>query len=170
MITRCSSSSTSPGKGEVDREAGGRGSASRFHRTRTMTTRARALRKVPTDAELRLWKALRRNQLNGLPFRRQHPIGPYVLDFYCPPAQVAIEIDGGQHTSERSRQHDQERSRWLHDHGIEVIRFWNNEVLSNLGGVLDAIARTTVRKTPSRRDMRADLPLLGGGQDSGGGS
>lgn len=163
-------SSTSPGKGEVGREADGRVSLFRFSRTRTMTARARNLRHTPTDAELALWKALRRNQLRGLTFRRQHPVGKYVVDFYCPAACVAVEIDGGQHASARNKTHDEGRTRWLSDQGIEVIRFWNNDVLSNLTGVLEAIAHKIEQKTPTRRDTRADLPLSGGGEEKGGAS
>ncbi|RIK96174.1 MAG: hypothetical protein DCC74_11065 [Proteobacteria bacterium] len=156
---------TSPDKGEVGpRKRIGRGSASQFARTRAMTAKARSLRHVPTDAELALWKALRRKQLLGIAFRRQHPVGNYVLDFYCPSHRIAIEIDGGQHASEQNRQKDATRSRWLSGQGIEVLRFWNSDVLSNLAGVLDSIASAISRTTPTRRDDRADLPLSGGGE------
>lgn len=159
------SSFTSPGKGEVGpRERTGRGSVSRFTRTRAMTAKARGLRHTPTDAELALWKALRRKQLLGLAFRRQHPAGNYILDFYCPSHRIAIEIDGGQHASEQNRKKDAVRSQWLSHQGINVLRFWNNDVLSNLTGVLDSIAAAINGTTPTRRDNRADLPLSGGGE------
>lgn len=162
--------STSPCKGEVDRAAGGRGSASRFSRTKSMTAKARGLRQKPTDAELALWKALRRGQLREAAFRRQHPIGRYVLDFYCAACRLAIEVDGGQHASKDARRSDRVRSHWLTSNGVCVLRFWNNEVLSNLQGVLEVIAlkidalALTYEKTPSRREARADLPLSGGGE------
>ena len=150
---------TSPCKGEVDREAGGRGS--RFSRTRTMTVRAKRLRSNMTDAETCLWHALRRDQLNGLHFRRQHPIGPFTLDFYCPSLRLAIEIDGGQHAEQR-KQADERRTRWLAEKDIAVVRYWNNEVLGNLQGVLaDLVTQIEMRArevTPS-----PTLPLSGGG-------
>lgn len=154
---------TSPCKGEVDREAGGRGS--RFARTEAMTSRARKLRELPTDAEQILWKALRRNQLHGASFRRQHPVGPYVLDFYCSAARLAVEVDGGQHASGMVKKRDERRDRWLSAKNIRMLRFWNNDVLSNLEGVLQTIsAALNLDKTPSRREECADLPLSGGGK------
>ena len=156
---------TSPCKGEVDREAGGRGSASRFSRTAGMTSKARRLRRIPTEAEKSLWKALRRDQIRGVSFRRQHPIGRYVLDFYCPSARLAIEVDGGQHASGQQKESDLSRDQWLAAQGIRILRFWNNDVLSNLEGVLQTII-VDLEKTPSRRAERADLPLSGGGDRS----
>jgi very-short-patch-repair endonuclease len=152
---------TSPCKGEVDREAVGRGSSLRFSRAAGMTSKARELRKIPTEAEKVLWKALRRDQL-GVSFRRQHPIGRYVLDFYCPSAGLAIEVDGGQHAAGHQKDIDHRRDQWLSADGIRMLRFWNNEVLSNLEGVLQTIVME-LKKTPSRRAERADLPLSGGG-------
>jgi len=85
-----------------------------------------------TDAEKALWRVLRDKQFHDLRFRRQHPIDLYVVDFYCASKQVVIEIDGGQHTSEG----DAERMALLERKGLRVIRFWNNEVLENLDGVI----------------------------------
>jgi very-short-patch-repair endonuclease len=124
---------TSPCKGEVDREASGRGS--RFSRTQVMTARARKLRGNMTDAETRLWRALRRSQLNGFQFRRQHPIGPFTLDFFCPSLRLAIELDGGQHAAQQKRA-DERRTLWLSEKNISVVRYWNNDVFGNLQGVL----------------------------------
>jgi very-short-patch-repair endonuclease len=150
---------TSPCKGEVDREAGGRGS--RFSRTQLMTARARKLRGNMTDAEARLWRALRRGQLNGFQFRRQHPIGPFTLDFFCPALRLAIEIDGGQHAVQQKRA-DERRTQWLSEKSIVVVRYWNNDVFSNLRGVLAdlvaAIENRARKVTPS-----PTLPLSGGG-------
>jgi very-short-patch-repair endonuclease len=126
-----------------------------------MTTRAKTLRHNMTDAEARLWHALRRDQLNGLNFRRQHPVGPFTLDFYCPSLRLAIEVDGGQHAAQQ-KQADQRRTRWLANRGIVVVHYWNNEVSSNLSGVLsDLLMRADGRAqavTPS-----PTLPLSGGG-------
>ena len=99
--------------------------------------RSRELRNAPTEAELRLWKHLRNRQLGGYQFRRQHPAGPYILDFYCPEVKLAIELDGSQHV-ERAEQ-DAERTEFLGRFGIKVLRFWNVEVFKNTDGVLQVI-------------------------------
>jgi len=99
--------------------------------------RARQLRSAPTDAEIRLWSRIRRRQIGNFRFRRQHPIGPYVVDFFCPEAKLIVEVDGGQHAI-RERE-DAERTQWLEQRGYSVLRFWNNEVLGNTEGVLLAI-------------------------------
>jgi very-short-patch-repair endonuclease len=96
---------------------------------------ARDLRRRTTDAERVLWKALRSSQLDGLKFRRQHPAGPYILDFFCEQLSLAVEVDGGQHSIEA----DATRTRALAVHGIRIVRFWNNDVLTNLPGVLETI-------------------------------
>ena len=93
---------------------------------------ARRLRRDQTDAEQKLWRHLRDRQLNGHKFRRQHPEPPYILDFYCEKEKLAIEVDGGQHAPEI----DKERTDILTERGIKILRFWNNEVLSNIEGVL----------------------------------
>ena len=97
---------------------------------------ARILRATPTDAEIRLWSRLRRKQLEGFRFRRQHPLGPYVVDFFCPDAKVVVEVDGGQHADSAS---DAARTRWIEARGYRIVRFWNNDVLANTEGVLLAI-------------------------------
>ena len=158
-------SPTSPCKGEVDREAGGRGS--RFSRTKDMTARARYLRGNMTDAEQRLWRALRRDQLNGLSFRRQHPLGPYIVDFYCPRLQLVVEVDGGQHAEQR-KQADQRRTQWLAEKGVTVVRYWNNEVLSNLEGVLGDLLAHTERLSQTVATPSPALPLAGGGRTAAG--
>ena len=154
-------SPTSPCKGEVDREAGGRGS--RFSRTKDMTARARYLRGNMTDAEQRLWRALRRDQLNGLSFRRQHPLGPYIVDFYCPRLQLVVEVDGGQHAEQR-KQADQRRTQWLAEKGVTVVRYWNNEVLSNLEGVLGDLLAHTERLSQRWQPPPRPSPLQGEGE------
>jgi very-short-patch-repair endonuclease len=127
-----------------------------------MTARAQHLRHDPTYVERKLWQKLRRNQLENLSFRRQHPIGPYVMDFYCPALRLAIELDGGQHNFDQNRRKDERRTMWLRSNGIEVLRFWNNDVMSNLDGVLSEIARVASDMTPS-----PTLPLSGGGRRRG---
>ena len=102
------------------------------------SSKARQLRVVMTDAERRLWSALRGRRLQGFKFRRQHPLGPYVLDFACVEHRLVIEADGGQHADCDT---DRRRTAWLEARGWRVIRFWNNEILENTDGVLDAILR-----------------------------
>ena len=99
--------------------------------------RARRLRRNQTDAEARLWSRLRRNAL-GVSFRRQHPLDPYIVDFVCLEARLIIEADGGQHNEERA-EHDARRTAWLREHGYDVLRFWNNDILSNTDGVIEVI-------------------------------
>ena len=153
--------STSPCKGEVDREAGGWGS--RFSRTKDMTARARSLRANMTDAELRLWGALRRDQLNGFSFRKQHPIGPYTVDFYCSRLRLAVEVDGGQHAEAR-KEADERRTLWLAEKGVTVVRYWNNEVLSNLEGVLSDHLAHMEKLSQAATTPTPTLPLSGGGR------
>jgi very-short-patch-repair endonuclease len=100
---------------------------------------ARSLRKNMTDAEQLLWRCLRRKQVGGFRFRRQHPVERFVLDFYCAEVKLAVEIDGGQHNDPAARFHDRERTAFLEQQGIRVIRFWNSEVMENLEGVLQRI-------------------------------
>jgi very-short-patch-repair endonuclease len=95
---------------------------------------ARKLRSNPTDAEMRLWSRLRRKQVDGHRFRRQVPLGSYVVDFACLEARLIVEVDGGQH-GER----DAARTAWLEAQGFRVLRFWNNDVLENTDGVIEAI-------------------------------
>jgi len=107
--------------------------------------RARQLRLTMTDAERRLWAALRGRRLQGYKFRRQHPLGPFVLDFVCIEHRLVIEADGGQHADNTN---DQRRTRWLENRGWRIIRFWNNEILSNTEGVAEAILRALNSENP----------------------
>jgi very-short-patch-repair endonuclease len=102
-----------------------------------LTPIARRLRRDRTEAESRLWYHLRNRQLEGAKFRFQAPIGPYVADFLCVEAKLIIELDGGQHSVQVEK--DAVRTLALEAAGYRVIRFWNNDVLSNTTGVLDAI-------------------------------
>jgi very-short-patch-repair endonuclease len=103
---------------------------------RRPTTTARRLRRDATDAEQRLWFALRA-KCRPWKFRRQHPIGQRIVDFACPARKLAIEIDGGQHAAHHVA--DSARSAELAGHGYRVIRFWNNEVIDNIDGVLGVV-------------------------------
>ncbi|MEE9559100.1 MAG: endonuclease domain-containing protein [Candidatus Brocadiales bacterium] len=124
-----------------------------------LTTVAKNLRKRPTDAERLLWKHLRSKRFEGLKFRRQHPIGNYVVDFACLEKQIVIEVDGGQHTIEKNK--DEERDRWLEKEGYKVLRFWNNEVLTNVEGVSEVVKSNCLSHPP------LTPPLKGGGKEAG---
>ena len=94
------------------------------------------LRKEPTPAEAKLWSQIRNDQL-GVNFRRQHAIGNYIPDFVCIQKKLIIELDGNQHLEQE--EYDQDRTKYLESQGYKVIRFWNNEVMNNIEGVILAI-------------------------------
>jgi len=100
---------------------------------------ARELRQSQTEAERSLWAKLRNRQLEGVKFRRQQPIGPYIVDFVSFERKLVLEIDGGQHNEPATQQRDEERTAWLKGQGYQVLRFWNNEILKNVEGVLERI-------------------------------
>ena len=100
------------------------------------TLRSRQLRANQTDAETKLWNHIRNRQINGCKFVRQEPIGRYICDFVCRKKLVVIEVDGGQHSESLA---DEARDRYLRAQGYRVMRFWNNDVLSNIDGVLAVI-------------------------------
>jgi very-short-patch-repair endonuclease len=104
---------------------------------------ARALRTRMTDAERRLWSLLRGRRLAGYKFRRQHPLGPFILDFACFNHQLAVEADGGQHADSDD---DQRRTRWIEAQSWRVLRFWNNEILTNPSGVTETIVRALEKR------------------------
>lgn len=101
-------------------------------------TFARQLRKNMTDTERALWRALRSSVFSGYKFRRQHPVGPYIVDFACLQAHLVIEVEGGQHCDSTA---DACRDEQLRSRKFDVLRFWNNEVLDNIEGVYDVILR-----------------------------
>jgi very-short-patch-repair endonuclease len=113
------------------------------------TQRARTLRANSTKAELRLWRQLRARTLMGHKFVRQEPIGPYIVDFVCRDQRLVIEVDGGQHATDKR---DVVRDRWLAEHQYRVLRFWNNEVFSNMEGVLEMIAAALPSESPPHPD------------------
>ena len=113
-------------------------SRARLRQAPRTTQRARQLRKEATFPEKLVWSRLRAGQLSDLRFRRQHPVGQYIVDFCCPSAKLAIELDGLSH-DDRER-YDSERTRYLESQGLRVIRFTNDDVLTNLEDVLFRIA------------------------------
>ena len=163
---RCAGKISSPWQGEVGAKRR-EGVGPRTRRLSGKVALARRLRKQMTPPEALLWQGLRKRQLEGLRFRRQHPIGPYVLDFYCPRLALAIEVDGSQHAFSLGRQRDARRDNFLRRKGITVLRYWNSDIMGNLKGVLDDIRHKALfllgRPTPS-----LSLPLSGGGNECGG--
>jgi very-short-patch-repair endonuclease len=103
------------------------------------TDLAKELRRNQTNAEAILWTRLRSLQLNRVKFRRQQPIKNYIVDFVSFENSLVIEIDGGQHNEEIIKEKDNQRTAWLESQGFRVIRFWDNEVLLNINGVLEKI-------------------------------
>jgi very-short-patch-repair endonuclease len=97
------------------------------------------MRQSSTDAERRMWSALRDRRLSRYKFRRQHPIGDFIVDFACTRHALVIETDGGQQHADNAA--NSRRTAWLESQGWTVIRFWNNEVLANAGGVIETILR-----------------------------
>jgi very-short-patch-repair endonuclease len=103
------------------------------------TDKAKELRKSSTDAERKLWHHLRRYQMNGHKFRRQQPIGPYIVDFVCFEKKLIVEVDGGHH--DQQAESDNARTEWLESQGFKVLRFWNNQVLKETESVKLAIMK-----------------------------
>jgi very-short-patch-repair endonuclease len=99
---------------------------------------ARLLRQESTDTENKLWQLLRHRRLHGYRFRRQHPIGKFIADFACIKYHLIVEADGSQHAENK---YDTKRTKWLENEGWRVIRFWNNEILTNADGVLEIILK-----------------------------
>jgi len=114
-------------------------------RVAPQTVLARTMRRVPTDAEKKLWWHLHRLSLKGSHFRRQVRLGPYIVDFASHKARVVIEVDGGQHAENAA---DAERTKFIEAEGYRVLRFWNNDVLSNIEGVLEVIQATVAAASP----------------------
>ena len=141
---------------------------------------ARKLRLDQTEAEARLWRHLRHWPMQGTHFRRQVPIGPYVVDFACMAARLVVELDGSQHGIDENIARDAGRTGWLEAAGYRVIRFWNNDLINNMDGVLESIRvalhgasnaepapfrhRRTQRHhpTPARQAARRPSPSRGG--------
>jgi very-short-patch-repair endonuclease len=104
-----------------------------------LTSLAKKLRGDMTDAEKKLWHRLRAGQV-GVKFRRQQPIGRYIVDFVCLDRKLIVELDGGQHAN--ATEYDAARTQWLENQGFTVLRFWNNDIMSNIEGVLTRIVET----------------------------
>jgi very-short-patch-repair endonuclease len=112
--------------------------------TSSIQSRVREMRHEPTEAEARLWSQLRAHRANGIHFRRQHPIGPYIVDFCAVQPKLIIEVDGSGHLEQE--EYDHQRTEFLEMNGYRVLRFWNNEVMGDvetvMGVILDALNST----------------------------
>jgi very-short-patch-repair endonuclease len=128
------------------------------------TSRARELRSRMTDAERKLWFALRDRRFANFKFRRQVPLGPFIADFVCFDARLVVEVDGGQHAESRS---DERRDQWFVANGFVVRRFWNNDVLENLEGVLTSILGILREGTPHPDRASRGRPSPAGGEGDG---
>jgi len=111
--------------------------------------RARQLRRLQTKPEYYLWQKLRNRQLEGVKFRRQVPIGNYIVDFVCFENKIIVEVDGGQHNRKTNKLYDNKRTLFLEYQGYIVLRFWNNEILENIDGVVNVIRARIVSQTSS---------------------
>ena len=112
----------------------------------TLIQRRQKLRRNQTEAERALWAKVRNKEFFGMRFFRQYSVGPHILDFYCPTAKLAVELDGGQHNQSDNREYDKARSEYLRAMDIDVMRFWDNEVLLDMQSVLSKLA---LKVTPS---------------------
>ena len=106
--------------------------------TTKLTRFARELRENSTDAERSFWSRVRAHRLLGHKFKRQQPMGSFIVDFVCLAAKLVVELDGGQHSIDDS---DKIRDEWLRNEGFKVLRFWNNDVLSNIDGVIETMMK-----------------------------
>ncbi|MDE2112825.1 MAG: endonuclease domain-containing protein [Alphaproteobacteria bacterium] len=121
---------------------------------------ARSMRHMPTDAEKKFWWQVRDRRLAGFKFKRQYLVGPYIADFVCLDRKLIVELDGGQHAQQAS--YDRQREAFLRSRGFCVMRFWNDEVLTNMDGVIEGILLTL--EGPPHLNP---LPDRGRGQASG---
>ena len=108
---------------------------------RKLRDTARLLRKQATPSEQKLWEKLRKRRLGGEKFRRQHGVGPFILDFYCPARRLGIEIDGGGHSELEQYVRDSHRDRYLKDRDIRILRFWNSQIEGDMESVLSEVLR-----------------------------
>src|SRR5690606_2718576 len=114
--------------------------------------RAKELRNNPTEVEKKLWQYLRKSQLARYKFRRQQPIGPYIVDFFSSDAGLIIELDGGQHAE--NIEYDKKRTEFLQAQGYSVLRFWNNNITENIEGVYEAVLNVLKEAPPPTPSLK----------------
>ena len=149
----------SPQRGE-----GGAKRRVRAERPANAIVRARKLRAAETEAERRFWNLVRNRSIDGVKFVRQYPIGPYIADFACRERMLVVELDGSQHAESK---YDERRSAFINDEGYSVLRFWNSEVLRELGAVHELMLAVLAgdRPSPGWRYSPATLSPVGRGDD-----
>lgn len=152
-----------PREGGQDRNAIRGGQVQRLYNQENITY-AKQMRKALTPAEFKLWMHLKRHNREGWKFRRQQPIGPYIVDFYQADAGLIIEIDGGQHNESERIAYDKVRTEFLESSGYRILRFWNNEVLKNIEGVMQVLEQEMRTSPPG--SLRDPAPPHGGGYSS----
>lgn len=113
------------------------------------TPKRKKLRNEPTRAEIALWREINSRRLNGYKFRRQHSIGPFVIDFYCPAMRLAIEVDGNSHFLENVEIYEARREKFIKDFGVKMLRFTNTEVFKNRESVVEIIRGTLAAPPPT---------------------
>lgn len=135
--------------------------------------RAKAFRKALTPPEARLWSRPKGRGVHGIKFRKQHPVGPYILDFFCAEARRAVEVGGSVHDDPKQLDHDRRRSAWLSSQGIRVIRVAALDALRELDGILEFVAMTARERLPSaspppsrRTSRRSTSPSLRDGEEN----
>ncbi|ATI80340.1 endonuclease domain-containing protein [Sphingobium yanoikuyae] len=121
---------------------------------RQISPHAAHLRRDMTDAERMLWSILRNRQLDGFKFRRQATVDPFVVDFLCVEAALAVELDGGQHDEDRDRR----RTVYLEARGLHILSFWNHDVVENIEGVADAIRSALSKKKTVDSRSKCEIP------------
>lgn len=119
-----------------------------------ITNIAKVLRKRSTKEERFLWRHLKSKQLEGLKFRRQQPIGNYIVDFVCFEKRIIIELDGGQHTNITEEKKDKIRDKWFKVQGFKVLRFWNNDVFKNMNGIFEVIIESCLNHPPQTPPLK----------------
>lgn len=131
-----------------------------FNRQRDKQKRNQLRHALP-QTEVILWSRLQGKQLNGFRFRRQHGIGRYVADFYCPAVKLVIEIDGDSHFTDQAEKYDEQRNEYMRMLGLKVIRFTNQDIRKNLSTVLETILMACQTSTPPSRSARPPSPSQG---------
>ena len=137
--------------------------------TGKLTPFSKSLRKRATNTEELPWRHLRAKRFGGLKFRRQQPIGTYIVDFVCFEEKIIVELDGGQHGLPEEMNHDNKRNEWFEAQGYKVLRFWDNEVLKNTRAVLEVIWKhclnhPPLNPLPSREGGKRETPLIKEGE------
>ncbi len=127
--------------------------------------RARNLRRGQTEAEMFVWTQLRSRRFAGFKFRRQFPVGNYIVDFVCLERRVILELDGGQHNESNQKSYDERRDPWLQQQGFAVLRFWNSDVFTEWEAMADGIWNV-LQARPSRRSPLTPGPSPAGGEGS----